>query len=113
MILKKIFHEFGIPNIRVFIHDENETNGFYSNPNFGWNEYEIDESRYRISENYKIGLKKVNPICNNPEMKFFTDHFDKCSFYLSDLGAILRRNPERAKLFALVDENTYERIILE
>jgi hypothetical protein len=65
----------------------------------------VNEKRYKVSEGYKIQFSPVNR--GDGEPFYYADQ----SYYQSDFGGIMAKNPDSYRIYVLVDEdNKYERL---
>jgi hypothetical protein len=95
--VKSLVEEFGPKNVRFFIPMAPlEYMGVIPGIAFKTSnspkqivECEIDERRYKVSENYKIELKAVNEL------------YGRESFYISDLDSIVRDRDSRFRVYIL------------
>jgi hypothetical protein len=108
--IRQIIAEFGAANVRIFM-TEDEEQGFFRNPFGGRKEYEIVERRYKVADNYKIGLALIDRTPNTinaPE--WFDAVLNERNFYICDFNSILERD-NRIEVFVLVDEdNKYQKV---
>lgn len=99
--LVALAQEFGIKNIRIFAPMRPlEMIGFIPGIAFKSSdseekvvECEIDESRYKVKDNYKITLKSID----KPDNGAF---FGKEHYYISDLNSIIGRD-DRYSVYAV------------
>jgi hypothetical protein len=101
--LVKVVNEYGAKNLRFFIPLRRvQVIGFIaftsSDTPEDIVECEIDESRYQVADNYKIGLKSVVP------------GYGSQNFYICDLQSILSRD-DRYKVY-VVSIDGYSRLDL-
>lgn len=97
MELKNLVEEYGAANVRFFvpmhplIYADIIPGIAFTNCDGPGDVVEcvIDETRYTVSDGYKITLRAVNPV------------YGKKHFYQSDLETILRHHPETNVAFTL------------
>jgi hypothetical protein len=107
--IRKAVAEYGVKNLRVFITDP-EQHGFFRNPFGGRKEYCIVEERYKVEDNYKIGLRLVDEVKDRFAPDWFGAVLNERSFYICDFNIALERG-SRIEVYVLVDEdNRYERL---
>ncbi len=101
---------YGAANIRFFITDDEEQ-GFFRNPFGGRKEYRIEERRYQVEKNYKIGLALVEEFVSDVMPDWFKPVMNERSFYICDLESLLANPNSRVEMFVLVDEDDkYQRV---
>lgn len=102
-LLQKLVNEYGAENLRFFIpmHRVQSLGGFglpigivSSDTPVERVECIIDESHYKIVENYKIELRAVNN--DNPDCYYGSE-----SYYQMDLESLIKRRPNDYQIFVL------------
>lgn len=101
--ISSLIQEYGVKNLRFFIPMRPlEFVGVIPGIAFKSNstdeeivECEIDESRYKISENYKITLKAIEDPTTTTKL------FGREHYYVMDLNSLLRRDPDMFRVYAL------------
>lgn len=119
MDIKELVEFYGVKNLRVFIPMKPikmVARGYFQVPMTDdkaeevLTEFMIVEKRYRIADNYKIQLVRVQARADAVPM-YFTDVVNEQTFYISDLESLLKQNRDTHQIYALVDVPTqYKRL---
>jgi hypothetical protein len=77
--VQQVIEKYGIENIRVFGpgHDTQITFPYF-NIERRWVQYKLVEKTYKLTENYKIELQRVDTLCE-----------DNIRYYLSDFNSLV------------------------
>lgn len=107
MGIREIVETYGVKNIRVFMGMKPSTNRFMMGAELPYNvvECEIVETRYKVSEGYKVALSPVEQPAHG-DYRYVEEHF-----YQTDFDNLRRENPDDYRIYILVDEDgKYERL---
>lgn len=113
--IKEIVETYGIKNIRIFtqmevcesLHRFGLPIGVTNRENTILTECQIVENRYKVADGYKITLEPVAPGDGNPH------YIGSRHYYQSDFNGMRRRDPDKFKVYILVDEDARYELLRE
>lgn len=105
--IKQVIEEYGVANVRVFMPMSRLQYAgiipgiaFTDSSDTTETECSVDESRYRVEDNYKVTFRALDKM-------FGYEHF-----YITDFNSLVERAPDTYRIYVLTPDG-YQRIYLQ